>query len=199
MRRPPVGQVEREQMKARALYRIGRLVTFIASMVVGAYLVLFLLTGVWQVLGVAGSVLLAVPLYGRAARLAHKGDVDRAALLVWLGAAVLFPLAVLFFKGVILPLALGTLGFSLALGGIFLARRHWPAAGVITALMLIGIVMLDIWEPMPWSRFDIHGMALTQIAVYVIIALASVVTLVFLVGVYRRLANIRARITFAFV
>lgn len=158
------------------------------------YLIFYAQTGIWQLLVLAGFVLIALVVGGAALVQLDRGKISRAGYLMMLAFGVAYGGSELVLAGGTLYLAVGSI-FLILLAGIIFIPGNWPAWLAASTLLGVYFWLVNTFEPVP--RYDITGwpgLRLFIIGVTAVIIAGALWQLVRML----RTGTIRARLTLAF-
>jgi HAMP domain-containing protein len=183
------------QDRRRLIERLALLGTILGLLSVGLYVVLYLQTGVWQILADAGLVALAILCMLPARWRARQGRFEAAGL--WLLLAVYFAYGggTVVWSGTAFYNALGGILLILLVASVIRPRRWgiWLGIGII----YVAIVALAEWlEPLP--RYDIAESSVLRVHVPAVTG-ALVLLVLWQVARAFRVGNIRTRLLISFV
>lgn len=165
-----------------------------AILAIGLYLIFYAQTGAWQLLVLAGFVLIALGLGGAALVQLGRGKIGTAGYLMMLGFSVAYGGSELVLAGGTLYMVVGSI-FLIFLAGIAFLPGNWPAWLIASCLLAVYFWLINTFEPV--SRYDITGspgLRLLIISVTVVAAAGALWQLIRML----RTGTIRTRLTLAF-
>lgn len=176
-----------------AFIRISRLAGAVS---VGLYGLLYLQTGAWQMLVVAGGVAIAMSCLIPAYKLARRGNLNAAGYWLVFGVTLAYSASELGWTGVTGYIFGGGLLLIFWAGSIVLPRR-WAAWFSVAGLFAAYIWLVNRFEPLP--RYDATQSAVLRLYLPGVTAFLAVGLLWQLIRAYQGINTIRARMLVAFV
>ena len=161
---------------------------------IALYTVLFFVSGAWQILAVAGVLVVAGLCLLGARTLARKDNLEPAEFLVLAAILVAYGFGPLFWSGITWVNLAGGLLLMLIVG-ISVRPRRWPA-WLAMALGFVGLILLsDSFEPV--ARYDLARFPFLRVYVPAVTGALVLVALWQVVRAFRS-GNIRTRLLVAF-
>lgn len=165
-----------------------------------ALVVLYLVEGIWQILGFAGVVFLSSLAFFYAGWLVKRGrpGAERLATAVMLGTGMIgLPSVTLFISNTTERMAVASAIVSiLVVALVVLPSRRW----LLWALSLLAGLSVWLWAslPVPWTRFDINVSPVVNWSMRGFLAVEVLFIVAQFVIAYRRIRTLRLRLTALF-
>jgi GAF domain-containing protein/HAMP domain-containing protein len=190
-----IGPIREGKGPVQNLGRLLFLLATIAVATIGSFVLLYLQTGAWQMLVVAGAVAIALGLTPVAYYLARRGQVQAAGYLVLFGLLVVYGGNELAISGGIIYNIVGGI-LLIFLAGSIVLRGRWRVWLVTAGLYAFYLFLVNQYRPLP--RFDMAQSPMLRLYAPGANTLLALATLWLIVRAFR-IGTIRTRLLISFV